>query len=144
PGNAVEWQALKDNGTIVAEVTQLGGNVMLFQNENAPTDDVRVRTALTLAVDLDDVNAQVNEGAEIMAHTLFPADSPYYNGEDLRQQTNDLVKAQALIDEYLSEKDLTSIEIEVPTSPAWNALGVALGQQLERLNGVTVKLDPGD
>lgn len=142
PGSPVEWQDLKDNGTEVFETTQIGGNTFLFQNQKAPTDDVRVREALTLAVDLDDLNNQVNEGAEIMATTLFPEGNPYFNGEDLHQRTNDLEKAQELIDEYIAEQG--DVTLEFPTSPTSAAYGVAIAQQLERLDGVTVNLDQGD
>jgi peptide/nickel transport system substrate-binding protein len=93
PGPPQEWQDLRDSDYKIVESTQIGGNAYLYQNQKAPTDDVRVRRALSLAADLGNANEQAAEGAETMADTLFPEGSPFHN-DGLKQQTNDLATAQ--------------------------------------------------
>lgn len=139
PGSPEDWQDVKDAGFNVKESTQIGGNAFLFQNKKAPTDDVRVRQALTLAADLTNANEQAASGAETMASTLFPKDSPFYNGADVKQKTGDLAAAQKLIDEYAAEKG-NPVTITLLTSPASQLYGEIFAQQFARLKNFKVNL----
>ncbi|MET0198156.1 MAG: ABC transporter substrate-binding protein, partial [Rhodococcus fascians] len=116
-----------------------GGVGMFFNLNREPLDDVRVRQALILATDLDDMNEKGAGGNWPVIDTYFQEESPYFD-PDLSQETNNLEKAQALIDEYLAEKGVDSIEIEMLNADTFAAINTAQAQQWDRLDGVTVPL----
>lgn len=116
-----------------------GGVPMIFNFTREPTDDVRVRRALILATDLNELNDKAADGHLPLMEAYFQEDSVYYD-ETLTQETNDLEEAQALIDEYLAEKGVDSITIEVLNPPSFDSLDKTQAQMWERLDGVDVSL----
>jgi ABC-type transport system substrate-binding protein len=74
-----------------------------FNMSRTPLDDVRVRQALVLASDVDDVNAKAFAGAATPVDTWFPKGSPMYD-PSLVQKTDNLKRAQKLIDAYVVER----------------------------------------
>jgi peptide/nickel transport system substrate-binding protein len=112
-----------------------------FNTNRAPLDDVRVRKALVLAYDPDDFNEKVAGGAFDMAETYLSEDSIFFN-PDVRQPTNDLVEAQALIDEYVAEHG--PIELTILNSSSTAAWNVVMQQQWNRLENVSVEVTADD
>lgn len=78
-----------------------GGQYLAMNTRTAPFDDVRARTAVSLALDLDALNTVVYSGAGEVPDTLFPEVSPFYNDIALRETNKQA--AQALFDELAAE-----------------------------------------
>jgi peptide/nickel transport system substrate-binding protein len=114
-----------------------GATAYAFNTNRPPLDDVRVRRALVMAFDPDDFNQKVSGGGLEMADTYLSEDSVFYN-PDVRQPSNQLAEAQAFIDEYVAEHGPVEITLTNASSIAtWN---VAVQQQWNRLDGVTVEI----
>ncbi len=139
PGLPKVTDELKQAGYQRLNPSFLGGQVFYFNLKKAPTNDVRVRQAIALSINLDEINEQVAEGHDQMADTLFPKDSPFYN-PDLKEPLNNLGQAQQLIDSYVAEHG-GPVTIELPASGSTQPYAQAIAQQIQRLNNVKVVLD---
>lgn len=64
-----------------------------------PTDDLRVRQAINLAVDQDTLNKTVLQGAYEAAHNVLTPSTPGYNKADDTMYSYDPAKAKALLDQ---------------------------------------------
>jgi len=80
-----------------------GGYIYAFNNSSQPTSDVRVRKAITMAVDPEDASTKATQGAAKPMYTLFPKDSPFYTSEYPWPFKGDIAEAQKLIDSYVAE-----------------------------------------
>src|SRR5262249_8803621 len=81
-----------------------GGGIEVALNENVgPLNDVRIRQALVLATDLNDLNLKATGGVGHVVDTFFVKGTPQYNAS-VRQGTNNLKAAQKLIDQVVAEK----------------------------------------
>lgn len=69
-----EAAGLTVDSTIVS-----GGYTLSLNHEKAPFDDLRVRQAVQLGLDRDDLNAVVYNGAGVVPDTLFVETSPFYD-----------------------------------------------------------------
>jgi peptide/nickel transport system substrate-binding protein len=145
-GSSAVWSAasvvsqypdqLKAEGYQV-EATQTWGGVAVGLNIAAVPafQDVNVRRAFELALNLQDLNVKAAEGHATMATSVFPTNSPFYAASGTFQE-NDLPAAQKLIDTYVSSHGPISVNFDVATGiQAW---GDAVTQQLSRLKGVTI------
>ena len=101
---------VEDAGFEPHTVELWGGQGFMFNTTKAPTDDVRVRKAMTLALDTDTLADQAFGGLGKLGPTFFPEDSPYYDAS-LTYPETDLEEAQQLIDEYIAEKGGT-VDVE--------------------------------
>lgn len=89
-GNPAYGTAVNDNVTMTRYI---GLNL-----SKAPFDDVRVRQAVSHAIDKDTICSSVFQGIEQPAETLFVSDKPYCD-VDQTTYAYDLVKANKLMDE---------------------------------------------
>ncbi|MFC5745834.1 ABC transporter substrate-binding protein [Actinomadura rugatobispora] len=120
-----------------------GAAMVIFNASRPPLDDPRVRRALTLATDLDDLTKKN------FAETVSPSDgwltrsSLFYDAgraAQLRQPTNDLAEAQRLIDSYVAEKG-GPVTVTVPAAPTAIPTFTTLQQQWRRLKNVQVNIE---
>ena len=138
--NSITQQGIQD-GLTSTGVLQSGSIAVVFNVAKAPYDDPRVREALTLATNAQDVLNKAAGGVPKPTTTWFPDTSPYYDSS-LTLNTDDMAKAQQLIDEYVAEKGEINSNILVPQ--ALNDLGVATLQNWNRLKGVNIVADTQD
>jgi peptide/nickel transport system substrate-binding protein len=74
-----------------------GGLPIDFNLTKAPTNDIRLRQAVAMAIDLNDYSKTVNLGLIPPATSPFRSDSPFYDPSSV-QPTYDPAKAQQLFD----------------------------------------------
>jgi peptide/nickel transport system substrate-binding protein len=103
-----------------------------------PFDDVRVRQALRLIVDRDDMVGSVLGGQGRVANDLYAPLDPCY-AKELPQRLQDLDRARSL----LSQAGRSDLQVELVTSPAVGAAAVGsarLFAQQARGAGVDVRV----
>jgi peptide/nickel transport system substrate-binding protein len=143
--------AFSNNPSTIADYKTAGVNAYLspsintnifYMNERVPAlGDVRVRKALQLAIDLDQLNKVIDGGIGEVPHGYFPPNFPY-SDPSLVFPSPDLVQAQKYIDAYVAEnggKDLT-FEFLTSTSPRNQNYYAAIKQMVEKLNHVHMTL----
>ena len=125
---------LKNAGTVVMLNNGTNGST-------PPTADVRVRTAIDLAIDPNVINERVNEGTGIPTKALFPESSRYYTG--VEGNPVDVEAATALVEEVKAEGEWDgSIEFACHNAPSRLAVATAVEAMLEGAGfDVTVKND---
>jgi ABC-type transport system substrate-binding protein len=130
-------QLMSQGFTRFARATGLVG--IFFNFNRPPFNDARVRSALVLAADLDDMNAKATGGSAAVVTTYFTKDSPYYNPA-VKQRTNNLAKAQKLIDSYVAEKG-GPVKGTFLLSQNIANFGLPIQQQWARLKNVDIAID---
>lgn len=90
-------------GLIVDETIVSGGSTITLNHTVAPFDDIRVRKAVQLALDRDDLNTVVFGGHAVIPETLFVETSPFYDASASYPKP-DPEEAKRLIEEYVAEK----------------------------------------
>jgi peptide/nickel transport system substrate-binding protein len=130
-------QVLTGAGVKSASVVQDGGIAIVYNTSKPPLNDVRVRKALTLAVDLEDLNAKSAAGLATMVQTFAPKGSPAYD-PTVKQQTNKLAQAQKLIDAYVADHGGTPVSFNLLYSTSLKSWGDATLQQWSRLKNFNV------
>jgi ABC-type transport system substrate-binding protein len=116
-------------------VLQAASIAVTFNTNVVPYDDVRVRKALVMATDQDDVNQKAQAGQVTPTTAWFPKTSIYYD-PSLKIPTNKLADAQKLIDAYVAEKGPVNMRFDVVNT--LQALGNVLVQQWSRLKNVNI------
>lgn len=108
-----------------------------------PFNDLRVRRAMQLVVDVEQANQVLSAGAAQVPRTYLPEATGFADGS-VHLPGPDLAQAQRLIDEYLADTGKTGIEFQLMTgnTPQNQRRLQLLQQQIQRLNGVTVVLNP--
>jgi peptide/nickel transport system substrate-binding protein len=102
-GEPLVQRNLEDAGFKALVPDAFGGYIYAFNNTSLPTSDVRVRRAITMAVDPEDASEKATQGAAKPQLTLFPEGSPYHAPEYTWPFNGDVADAQALIDSYVAE-----------------------------------------
>jgi peptide/nickel transport system substrate-binding protein len=79
-----------------------GGNDFIFNTTRPPFNDVRVRKAIALSLDLNGLNQAVYNGSNFVPTTFFNPGSPFYDASLVRPEATGpkLSDAQAFIDQY--------------------------------------------
>lgn len=139
------------SSTSVAAVEAAGGKIVVSQTrgfvpltmrvDEAPLSDVRVRQALRLLVNRDDLNAQVYGGLGSIGNDVFGAIDAAYAGS-VPQREQDLEKAKSLLKEA-GYPDLKLELISAPVGPGAEAIASVFATQAEAA-GVTVTIRKQD
>jgi peptide/nickel transport system substrate-binding protein len=135
---------LKSGGFKIIRSKQIGGIGPIFGLNRPPTDDKRVRQALAYAIDLNDLNDKAVNGQTQMVDYFIPKGDP--NFVDVPSPVGNLAKGQKLLDEYLAEKGVTSVDLAFKVLGPIKNFSDPLLQQMSRLKGLNVKgelLDAG-
>ncbi|MEV5845473.1 ABC transporter substrate-binding protein [Streptomyces sp. NPDC051985] len=142
-GVEVDWEAVakaKAAGLTAESVPSGGGRFLTLNASRAPFDNLKARQAVSEAIDVDALNAAVYDGKAVVADTLFPKKSPYYN--DVALHTYDKAGAQKLFDELAAEGKPVSFTFTA--FPTDKALAEAVQSQLSAYKNVTVKINTVD
>ena len=132
-----------DLGPLVQVFPRSGTQFIVMDTTNPPTDDVRVRQALAMAIQRDALANGVLKGEFSPAPTVLPPDIPGYNeaaalGEDLDKAKQLLADAGFPNGEGLPELTLTYTATSTQEKKSAEYLQGIWKQSL----GVNVKLDP--
>jgi peptide/nickel transport system substrate-binding protein len=126
-----------DGAGLKAELVETGGGYYMAMNtRRAPFDDVRARKAVSLALDLDNLNSVVYAGAGVVPTTLFPEGSPFYS--DIPLAENNKAEAQALFDELAAEGKPVSFDFTSFSTTENKQTGEAVQAQLSAYDNVKV------
>ncbi|MFT5722175.1 MAG: peptide/nickel transport system substrate-binding protein [Motiliproteus sp.] len=127
----------------ILEVTTASAGVARMHVTEKPYDDIRVRRAITLALDNERVLQVGYQGLGIIAehHHVSPAHPAY---AELPKQTRDVAKAKQLLNEAGYPEGL-DIQIDVPANPSWESnVCLAIADQLRDANiRLQVNIMPG-
>jgi len=130
---------------LIYRPTSIGTEWLIYNPWLAPTDDLRVRLALSYAVDKDAVVKAVKAG-ETAPYFINPAVAGAPKREDYPDLgiMYDPVKAKALIDEYCAEKGILPADVKLIYSYSTsdqNKLRAEAVQSMWQTNlGITVEL----
>lgn len=132
-----EQEEYRNLGLTVESANSNGGTQYLFNTRKPPFDDARIRQAVIQAIDLDELNDAVYDGAEEVATTPFRDSSPFYR-EDVNQRAYDKAAAQKLIDEYVAEKGPVKFDILTSNASTLALEAEWIGEKLNELDGLDV------
>lgn len=120
--------------------TQLATYFYRFNTKKPPLDDVRVRRALSLAIDREQLVSKVTLGGQIPARNLTPPETAGYTAGNLL--TGDVAEAQRLLAEagFPGGQGFPELEILFNTSDGHRRIAEAI-QQMWRANlGINIGL----
>jgi peptide/nickel transport system substrate-binding protein len=119
----------------VQRVSGSSSTIVMFNNKKAPTDDVKVRQAMSYATNKKEINDIVYDGARTESYSAFAPDSPYFN-KSVTAPKYDPEKAKALLKEYGKPVDIV---LECIPSPEADQILQLVKQQWEAV-GMKVTL----
>ena len=109
--------ARRDSSLQLGEYDADTPTMMMMNMAVAPIDDVRVRQALALATDQQELNKTVGRGLSKVATEPYLPNSPWYVDSGYPETTN-VSKAKGLIDAYKKDKGITGdIKFTVGCTP---------------------------
>lgn len=131
---------LRDDGKVNMFVSEDFAEVSFIQlnTTEPPFDDPRMRKALALASDMDDINEIQNDGLPTVARGPFAPGSPYFT-EDTGFPEYDLEEAKALIEEYVADGGKAEFTLTSTADPSTIRLA-ELTQQRAQEAGVKVTI----
>ena len=127
----------------IAELPRSTWNIWM-NYDNPLLKDLKMRKAISLGVDRDEIVNSIMAPFAVMPTGHFPAGLPYAID---RTQVSDAEKAKALLDEMgwvpgsdgIREKDGERLEFDLLTYGWWNTIAVALESQMREI-GVALNL----
>jgi peptide/nickel transport system substrate-binding protein len=135
---------VKSNDQFKVLISETGGwQPFTMRVDKEPFKDVRVRQAMRLLVDREQMIEQVLSGQGRVANDLYSPYDPAYNS-DLPQRRQDLDQAKSL----LRQAGQSDLRIELVTSPVFQGIVEAAQVIAEQAKGAGVtinvrKVDPG-
>ncbi len=131
---------LRDQGKLNMMVSEEAGEVAFVQlnNTKPPFDDIRMRRALAMGADRNEINQVINKGLPTVVNGPFAPGSMGYV-EDTGLPEFDLEQAKALVAEYVAEGNKAEFTLTATTDPTVKRLAELI-QQRAQAAGVTVKI----
>jgi peptide/nickel transport system substrate-binding protein len=135
---------VKSNDQFKVLISETGGwQPFTMRVDKAPFKDVKVRQAMRLLVDREQMIAQVLSGQGRVANDLYSPYDPAYD-KDLPQRRQDLDRAKSL----LRQAGQSDLSVELVTSPVFQGIVEAAQVIAEQAKGAGVtinvrKVDPG-
>ena len=133
--NRLQSEAASGNIQFVADGTETEEQMLMFNTQKAPVDDVRVRQGLTLCTDPNAILVVQETPAARLADSQFTKESPWYSNSGFT--TSDAAKGKALLDQVKAEKGPITVSLGTTPVPA-NTNTTALIKQQWEACGVTV------
>ncbi|WP_159499851.1 ABC transporter substrate-binding protein [Microbacterium sp. 18062] len=123
-------QSARDQGALGLEEPRYSGYLFQPNIENEHLSDIRVRQALSYAIDRDAINDVLFEGLHSPMDSYLVPSQPFYEAGLVPQY--DPEQAVALIEEYKADTGVTEISLELMVNQIQESsdLGALLQQQL--------------
>jgi len=132
------YQAMED--TPYVQAPYLGTYFYLFNTRRPPVDDVRVRKALSMAIDRDKLNNTVLQKSNVPAYSITPPDTMGYNPPKLfdfdPQQARQLLADAG----YPDGAGWPGLELVYNTSESHRKIAVALQQMWKDVLNISVTI----
>ncbi len=130
----------RDAGKLNMLVSEDMGEIAFVQlnNTTPPFDDIRMRKALAMGADRNQINETINAGLPTVVNGPFAPDSVAYL-EDTGMPGVDVAEAKKLVAEYKAEGKDPSFTISATTDPTVKRLAELI-QQKAKAVGVDVKI----
>jgi oligopeptide transport system substrate-binding protein len=137
-GKIPVYQEMTDSPYVQAPY--LGTYYYLLNTKQAPTDDVKVRQALSLAVNRDKLNKTILKGTNLSAYSITPPDTLGYYPPKLFSY--DVERARELLAEagYPNGEGWPGLELTYNTSEDHRKIAVALQQMWKDALNIEVTL----
>lgn len=146
-----EIPRLKENDPNFEILPEVGTYYYIFNVTKAPTDDVRVRKALTMAIDRKAITEKITKGGELPATGFVPPGLTDAEGNEFRTVAGDygldpnaaqVEEAKALLAEagYPNGEGFPEIEIVYNTLERHKAVAEAVQEMWKQNLGIEVKL----
>jgi peptide/nickel transport system substrate-binding protein len=131
---------LRDDGKLNMMVSEDAAEVSFIQmNQTAPPfDDIRMRKAIAMSADRNQINDIINDGLPTIADGPFAPDSIGYV-EDPGFPAYDKAEAEKLIAEYVADGGKAEFTLHATNSPSVKRLAELIQQRAQAV-GVTVKI----
>ena len=136
-------QSNPDETTVFPRLCSYYYTINLTDTTNPALLDVRVRRALSLAVDRDIIVEKVTAGGQFPAYTFTPEATAGFNVPDVAAAGMTQAERDALAKELLAEAgygDGLEIELIYNTSEGHKKIAIAISQMWKQKLGVTVEL----
>jgi peptide/nickel transport system substrate-binding protein len=134
----------RNSGATGLEQPDYSAFYVLMNNENKLLSDIRLRTAVSEAIDRNAINEVVYEGLHKPMNGLLAPTHPYADKDSEWPEYN-LEHAKQLVDEYTKENGNTPIELTLSLVPGGESAEVApLVQQMLAQAGIKVNIETLD
>jgi len=112
----------------------------VFQTQKAPFDDARVRKALSLAFNRDELTREITKGGQVPAYGIVPPISEYSQITGLGKE--DITRAKKLLADagYPNGKNFPKVQLLYNTSEAHKAIAEYIQQQWKENLNVDIEL----
>ncbi|MEP4149078.1 MAG: peptide ABC transporter substrate-binding protein [Halioglobus sp.] len=132
------YQAMKD--TPYVQAPYLGTYFYLFNTKRPPVDDVRVRKALSMAIDRDKLNNTVLQKTNVAAYSITPPDTMGYNPPKLFDYDPEQARKLLADAGYPNGEGWPGLELVYNTSESHRKIAVALQQMWKDALNVEVTI----
>lgn len=131
---------LKDNPAVRMVISPtMSLNTILFQTKDPLLSDVRIRKAIALSIDTNQIAEVVSQGISKGNNSAIPSSSPFYKGVQSSGYKHDIEAAKKL----LQEAGYKNQPIRLITNKRYDTMfdSAVLVQEMARQAGIRIELD---